>query len=308
MAQNVIIAGASYSGVPAIDVPKSGGGTARFIDPAEINSTLLATLDSDFVAENIKKDVDLFGLVGSFDGGGGGDGDIDAFIERKISGAYTNENVSLIGRYAFAACSSLTTISFPACMSISSYAFQYCSSLNDISFPVCLNIASYAFQSCNSLTAVSFPACTSIGATAFGSCKNLQTANFPVLRSVVNNSCFVDCIALTSVSFPLLTGIPCSFFNGCNSLSVASFPSCKDILNYAFAKCYNLLSLYLLSSIVPRLSNRNAFSSTPISDYTTSTGGVYGSIIVQASMLDAFKAATNWSLYSSRFSVWNGVD
>lgn len=32
MAQNVTIAGASYSDVPAIEVPKTGGGTAAFID------------------------------------------------------------------------------------------------------------------------------------------------------------------------------------------------------------------------------------------------------------------------------------
>ena len=32
MAKNVTIAGASYSSVPAIDVPQTGGGTARFYD------------------------------------------------------------------------------------------------------------------------------------------------------------------------------------------------------------------------------------------------------------------------------------
>lgn len=32
MAKNVTIAGASYSGVPAIDVPQTGGGSARFYD------------------------------------------------------------------------------------------------------------------------------------------------------------------------------------------------------------------------------------------------------------------------------------
>lgn len=32
MAQNVTIAGASYREVPAIDLPKAGGGTARFVD------------------------------------------------------------------------------------------------------------------------------------------------------------------------------------------------------------------------------------------------------------------------------------
>lgn len=32
MAQNVVIAGASYPNVPAVDIPKSGGGIARFYD------------------------------------------------------------------------------------------------------------------------------------------------------------------------------------------------------------------------------------------------------------------------------------
>lgn len=98
MAQNVTIAGAAYSNVPAVDLPKTGGGTARFYDPqgnkalspslseqtgvdvksyatasvAAITKELLAQLDGDFVAENIKKGVDLFGLVGTLEGGGGG--------------------------------------------------------------------------------------------------------------------------------------------------------------------------------------------------------------------------------------------
>lgn len=97
MAQNVTIAGAQYSDVPAIDLPKTGGGTARFYDPqgnkaltptlaaqtnvdvktfatasvAAITKELLASLDSDFVAGNIKQGVDLFGLVGTLESEGG---------------------------------------------------------------------------------------------------------------------------------------------------------------------------------------------------------------------------------------------
>ena len=104
MAQNITIAGASYSDVPAIDVPKTDGGTARFYDAsgdmaltpslseqsvdvksyatasvAAITKELLAALDSDFVAENIKKDVDLFGLLGTMEGGGGGSSWTDVY-------------------------------------------------------------------------------------------------------------------------------------------------------------------------------------------------------------------------------------
>ena len=38
MAQNVTIAGASYTGVPAIEVPKTGGGTATFADPSGVTA------------------------------------------------------------------------------------------------------------------------------------------------------------------------------------------------------------------------------------------------------------------------------
>lgn len=35
MAQNVIINGVTYNDVPEVDIPKSGGGTAKFYDPSD---------------------------------------------------------------------------------------------------------------------------------------------------------------------------------------------------------------------------------------------------------------------------------
>jgi len=95
MAQNITIAGAAYSGVPAVDIPKTGGGTARFYDAQgnkaltpgltkqtdidvrnfaavsveAITKELLAGLDGDFTAENIKAGVEVFGLAGTYQGG-----------------------------------------------------------------------------------------------------------------------------------------------------------------------------------------------------------------------------------------------
>lgn len=37
MAQNVIINGVTYQNVPEVDIPKSGGGTAKFFDTADAN-------------------------------------------------------------------------------------------------------------------------------------------------------------------------------------------------------------------------------------------------------------------------------
>jgi hypothetical protein len=56
-----------------------------------------------------------------------------------------------------------------------------------------------------------------------------------------------------------------------------------------------------MGSSIPSLAYTNAFYSTPIAGYTASTGGVYGSIYVPASMLESYKTANNWSYFSDRF-------
>lgn len=38
MAQNITLLGATYPDVPAVDLPKTGGGTARFYDAEDGNS------------------------------------------------------------------------------------------------------------------------------------------------------------------------------------------------------------------------------------------------------------------------------
>ena len=39
MAQNVTVAGASFTDVPAVDLPKTGGGTARFTDVSDTTAS-----------------------------------------------------------------------------------------------------------------------------------------------------------------------------------------------------------------------------------------------------------------------------
>lgn len=94
---NIVISGKTFMDVPSVQFKTPDGATVNFahvdgsirfsptleeqinnvenfsnaiIDP--ITSTLLNQLDNDFVAENIKKGVDLFGLLGTLEAGGGG--------------------------------------------------------------------------------------------------------------------------------------------------------------------------------------------------------------------------------------------
>lgn len=45
MAQNITLLGASYSDVPAVELPKTGGGTATFVDEDEIVTYYTGTSD-----------------------------------------------------------------------------------------------------------------------------------------------------------------------------------------------------------------------------------------------------------------------
>ena len=161
------------------------------------------------------------------------------------------------------------------------------------------SIGNYAFYSRSKLTTVSFPKVTSIGSSAFYYCTSLTTASFPVATSI-GSAAFYNCARLTTASFPVATSIGSFAFYYCTNLTTASFPKATSIGSSAFLNCYRLKSLYLTGSSLCKLSASNAFASTPIGGYSASAG-TYGSIYVPASLLTSYKAATNWTYFSSRF-------
>ena len=292
--------------------------------------------DSNLVAANIKSGTSIFGVTGTYEGsGGGGSGDAaewseaeDAMVMGTLS-QYTNDRVTRIGNYAFQYCSSLTSINFPVCMSIGFSAFQRCSNLTDINFPACTSIGNYAFQYCSSLASANFPACTSIGNNTFYGCRNLISANFPACTRI-GNSTFWCCSNLTDINFPTCTSIDSYTFYLCSSLASINFPVCTSIgssafygchrlvnaefgsnisnttikafiYSSAFSNCFTLTALKLYYPSVVTLSNVNAFTSTPISVSTSS--GIWGSIYVPASLVSAYKSATNWATYADRITA-----
>lgn len=209
-----------------------------------------------------------------------------------------------ISAAAFFSCINLTTISFPVCRTIYSKAFQNDYHLTTVFLPACTRIHDYAFYQCNGLTTISFPVCTRIDQYAFYYCYKLSEVSFPICNWI-GSYAFQNGMSLTTISFPVCTFIGTSTFAGCNNLTTARFDvSSTNTLTInpsAFYRCYNLLSLYILGERLAVLSNINAFTSTPISTYTGSTGGVHGSIFVRASLLTAYQSASRWSTYSSRF-------
>ena len=78
MAANVIINGVTYSAVPEVDVPKQGGGTAKFFD----------TSGADAAAEHILTGKTAFGASGSISGSMANNGSTSGTIGTK-SGTVT---------------------------------------------------------------------------------------------------------------------------------------------------------------------------------------------------------------------------
>lgn len=162
------------------------------------------------------------------------------------------------------------------------------------------NIGVYAFAECRSLTTVIFTEAETVDGGAFTSCVSLHNISLPNVKKVYA-SAFAFCSTISEINFPKAVSIFTSAFWNCKNITTVYLRDVINISATAFARCNNLLSLYLMGSSVPVLSNTNAFSSTPISNYTTSTGGVYGSIFVPSSLYNSYLTATNWSIFSSRF-------
>jgi len=183
---------------------------AQTITPGTTNQTIAAgkyltgaqTIkgDANLTAENIAQGVSIFGVTGTHSGGGGGGGaDPTDFIENHdIWTSYTNLGASKIAKGAFYSCTSLTSISFPACTAIGDFAFVYCTSLTSISFPSCTTIGSNAFSTCSGLVNLSFPSCTTIGKFAFAYCTRLTTVSFPSCTTI-GSYAFQKCYKLISL-------------------------------------------------------------------------------------------------------------
>jgi hypothetical protein len=73
MAQNVVINGVTYSNVPEVDIPKSGGGTAKFYD----------TESADIAAGDVLSGKTGFGASGEVNGSMANNGSTSGEIETK---------------------------------------------------------------------------------------------------------------------------------------------------------------------------------------------------------------------------------
>ena len=95
MAQNVIINGVTYQNVPEVDIPKSGGGTAKFFD----------TSAADATAADILTGKTAYGASGSISGSMANNGSTSGTIGTKAG------TVTIPAGYTTGGTVSLTNVS-----------------------------------------------------------------------------------------------------------------------------------------------------------------------------------------------------
>lgn len=206
------------------------------------------------------------------------------------------DGVTGINNSSFYYCYSLVCISIPKTVkSLGASALYYCSSLRSLTIPDgVLSMTNLYF--CYSLKHITIPSTiTVISSSAFQSCYSLSSIHIPSGVTSIAASAFYDCRSLESITIPgNVTNIENSAFNGCYSLASVTIPNkVTSIGSSAFSNCYSLKYIYLLSTTPPTLSNKNAFTNI------ASDAVIY----VPSASVATYKAATNWSTYSSKIQA-----
>lgn len=199
--------------------------------------------DSNFISDNIKLGVSIFNINGTYAGESGGNFE-DLYIQRTLSGLYTNARISnYLTSYVFAGCEFLTSCSFPAATQIYDCAFFNCTSLTSVYMPNCTYISMQAFDNCTNLQYVDYPNVSYLGWYCFSGCVNLSYVNLPSVTSISANCVFSGCTSLTSVSLPNCSIVSTGCFSNCTNLQYIDLSLCSSIYAYTFNSCYNLLSV-----------------------------------------------------------------
>ena len=212
----------------------------------------------------------------------------------SLSSITMPDGVTSIGTSAFADCYSLSSITMPdGVTSIGDSAFANCYSLSSITMPDGVtSIGDSAFGSCYSLASITIPdGVTSIGAFVFAACSSLTSITIPDGVTSIGYYAFSNCFSLASITIPDgVTSIGDNAFDSCYSLASITIPDGVTSIGYnAFDDCYCAAFYdFTACTTVPTLESTNAFYNIP-SDCQ---------IRVPAALVDAWKAATNWSTYA----------
>ena len=243
-------------------------------------------------------------------------GELAYYDNQEIEHLIISDGVTNIGYSAFHSCEHISSVVIPNSVTgIENYAFYYCEDLLSVVIPGSVNrIGESAFENCVGLTSVTIEeGVTVIGLSAFGYCIALTSVYIPNTIIRIENDAFHQCYALTHIDIPnSVTNIGNYAFSSCTSLTDLVIPSnVESIGSKAFFNCSALISVTIgagVTSIGESAFQRcSALTSVTCEAVNppTSEYGIFGEcpelahIYVPAESVEAYKTATNWSVYEA---------
>lgn len=120
------------------------------------------------------------------------------------------------------------------------------------------------------------------------------TGDIIIAATIIKPYALRSCNNLASVKVTNATDLQEGGFWYCENLKKADFDCLTSIGTSVFYYCQKLTQLILRGEILCSLAAENSFMGTPIRKGT-------GYIYVPSSLIEEYKAATNWSAYAARF-------
>jgi hypothetical protein len=231
-----IAAGLPGTQTISLDLSLCRGTTLSYalIDPLPNKERIGVLVLPATVTEIMDGDVSRFDTVVPFYG-------FDSLARINATGLTT------VGVMSFYGLTNLTTVHFPAALTIGENAFCE-SGLTSVNFPKATVIGIAAFRQCEALTSVNLPAAFLIDENAFTACIDLQTANLPSALTIGCRA-FDACENLSSLNIQSVREIATNAFVNCSSLASIQLPSLQNIGSESFNSCFSLVTINLCADI-----------------------------------------------------------
>lgn len=260
------------------------------------------------VPANIKKDVNIGGVVGEMESADSLAGIIDGSLTHFVM----PPDITKIADYRFYNFTNLVSADFGNVEHIGASAFENCSSLTSIIIPeTTKNIGSKAFYECKAVTNITGSFNGRVEDYAFAFCRKVSECDFSNFNiNNLNEYAFYDFGALrpNARQKTLILDFSKSTFQKiplqCFGASMYNYrkineqfifpPSVIDISTYAF-QYSDSCDFYFMSTIVPSLASSAWESSTNIK------------IFVPYNAVNSYKTATNWVTQASNIIGYVGA-